>query len=200
MKRFALTLLVLTVAHPAWGEVTVPLESTYTFEFNTVQPSTGAPFTMGGTPAIEVYENANDTPITAGDTFSEDDHSVTGLHSVALVCSAANGYEAGKWYTAVIAGTTPTVDSVSVAGRQVARFRVVAAETIAGVPKIDLLGWLGVEQTLQPAESADLVTDLVEAINTWWMELDYWTTSPNGDISHEHSATDPTPGTDPTPN
>lgn len=132
--KYLFALCLAFSAAVAWGDGTVPLEDTYYFTFNTVAPSTGAPITMGGTPEIEVYEENGTTQITAGDTFAEDLDGVTGLHGVMLVCSAANGYEAGKWYVAVIAGTTPTADSVSVAGRTVARFRVMAAEAAAGEP------------------------------------------------------------------
>lgn len=158
---FALLLTLATTAALADG--TVPLDETYPFDFNTVRPSTGAPFTIGGTPEIQVYEEGSTTQITAGDTLTLDLDGITGLHHVDLVCSAANGYEVGKWYTAVIAGTTPTVDSISVAGRQVARFRVVAAESSVGVPKVDVSHWLGT------AAATPTTAGVPEVDATFWL-------------------------------
>lgn len=104
----------------------VPIGDTYEILFTTRNFSTGAPFTLGGTPAISVYEEANTTQITAGVSLSADYDSVTGLNQVAIVASSANGYEVGKYYSVVI--TTGTVNSVSVVGEVVGHFRVMPAE------------------------------------------------------------------------
>ena len=107
----------------------VALGSTITFKFNTVRFSTGAPFTLAGTPVISVYEESNTTQITAGVSLSVDYDSVTGYHEVTVVATAANGYEAGKTYEAVI--TTGTVDSVSVVGMKVYEFTIETAAQAA---------------------------------------------------------------------
>lgn len=127
--KYLATLLLTLVSSFAVADGIVPVDDTYRFTFNTVAPSTGAPITMGGTPAIEVYEDNSATQITAGTTISEDFDGVTGLHHVSIDCTAANGYEAGKRYSAVIAGTSPTADSVSIAGITVARFWVVEIDS-----------------------------------------------------------------------
>ena len=114
----------------------IPLGDTYYLKFTTRQFSTGAPFTLAGTPAISVYEENNLTQITAGITLTADYDSVTGLNDVAIVATTGNGYEAGKYYNVVI--TTGTVDSVSVVGEVVGHFRMKAAETAAGIPAVDV--------------------------------------------------------------
>lgn len=104
----------------------VALGATEYFIFNTSQFSTGAPFTLAGTPVISIYEDNGLTEITAGITLTVDLDSRTGMHGVAVVCSTANGFEAGKRYVGVI--TTGTVDSVSVVGKRVFEFRIETAE------------------------------------------------------------------------
>jgi len=95
----------------------VALEDTFYFKFTTRDFDTGAPQTLGGTPVISAYEDANLTQITAGITLTASYDSVTGMNHVAVVATAANGYEAGKYYSFVI--TTGTVDTVSVVGEVV---------------------------------------------------------------------------------
>lgn len=125
------------IASVASADTSVPLGDTYYFHFSTID-SSGAPITMGGTPEVTVYEDGGLTEIEAADTFTTDADSKTGFHLVALACTSGNGFEVGKWYTAIIDDTgSPTVDSVSVAGRVLKTFRVVAAEQQAGIPKVD---------------------------------------------------------------
>lgn len=157
------TFLLLLLCGSAWGHE-VPKGDTYYFHFNTVAPSTGAPVTIGGTPAIEVYEDGSDTQITAGTTLDADTDSVTGLHEVAIDTSNA-AYEAGKWYTAVVAGTTPTADSVSILGRSVAHFRIVAAENVAGVPVVDIEYVGGADEATELATDASVATAVETEIN-----------------------------------
>ena len=98
------------------------LESTFYHRFTSRQFSTGAPFLLGGSPVLSVYEENNLTQITAGVSVSADYDSVTGLNQATIVATAANGYEAGKSYDIVI--TVGTVDSVSVVGEVVGTFRI----------------------------------------------------------------------------
>lgn len=93
--------------------------------FTTRQYSTGAPFTLAGTPVVSVYEENNLTQITSGVSLSVDYDSVTGLNQLTVVATSANGFELGKRYYAVI--TTGTVDSVSVVGETVWSFQVESA-------------------------------------------------------------------------
>lgn len=98
------------------------LGTTLHSKFTTRQFSTGAPFTLAGTPAVSAYEDDSTTEITAGITLNVDFDARTGLNHLTIVATSGNGYEAGKSYALVI--TTGTVDSVSVVGEVVGYFTI----------------------------------------------------------------------------
>ncbi len=90
-------------------------------KFSTFRPSTGATFTLAGSPALSVYKDNSTTQSTAGVTLTVDFDSVTGLHHFAIDTSAdGTFYSAGSFFDVVI--TAGTVDSVSVTGSVVASF------------------------------------------------------------------------------
>ena len=90
-------------------------------KFTTYRPSTGAPFTLAGTPALSVYKDNSVTQSTTGVTLTADFDSVTGLNHFAIDTSADGAfYAAGSFFDIVI--TTGTVDSVSAVGTVVAGF------------------------------------------------------------------------------
>jgi hypothetical protein len=91
------------------------------FKFTTFRPSTGAPFTLAGSPVISVYKDDSTTQSTAGVTLTVDFDSVTGLHHVRIT-TATDGtfYADGSEFECVI--TAGTVDSVSVVGSCIGRF------------------------------------------------------------------------------
>lgn len=90
-------------------------------KFTTFRPSTGAAFTLGGTPALSVYKDNDVTQSTTGVTLTADFDSVTGLNHFAIDTSAdGTFYSAGSFFDIVI--TTGTVDSVSVVGSVVGSF------------------------------------------------------------------------------
>lgn len=92
-------------------------------KFTTFRPSTGAAFTLGGTPALSVYKDNSTTQSTTGVTLTVDFDSVTGLHHYAIDTSAdGTFYSAGSFFSIVI--TAGTVDSVSVVGTVVAEFTI----------------------------------------------------------------------------
>lgn len=92
-------------------------------KFTTFRPSTGAPFTLAGTPALSVYKDNSTTQSTTGVTLTVDFDAVTGLHHFAIDTSADGAfYSAGSFFDIVI--TTGTVDSVSVVGTVVAGFTI----------------------------------------------------------------------------
>lgn len=92
-------------------------------KFTTYRPSTGASFTLGGTPALSVYKDNSTTQSTTGVTLTADFDSVTGLNHFAIDTSAdGTFYAAGSFFDIVI--TTGTVDSVSVTGSVVASFTI----------------------------------------------------------------------------
>lgn len=90
-------------------------------KFTTFRPSTGAAYTLGGTPALSVYKDNSTTQSTTGVTLTADFDSVTGLNHFAIDTSAdGTFYSAGSFFDIVI--TTGTVDSISVVGSVVGSF------------------------------------------------------------------------------
>lgn len=101
------------------GDIT--LGDTLDFKFSTVG-TTGAPTTLAGTPVVSAYVGNSTTQITAGITLTVDFDAVTGLHSVRVVASGANGYAAQTNVDLVI--TTGTVGGTSVVGYVVGSFSI----------------------------------------------------------------------------
>lgn len=93
---------------------------TVDLKFTTRRFTTGAPFTLAGTPAVAAYPDNSVTQITAGITLTVDFDALTGLNNVRVVATGANGYAASTSYALVI--TAGTVDSVSVVGEVVGSF------------------------------------------------------------------------------
>lgn len=92
-------------------------------KFTTYRPSTGAAYTLAGTPALSVYKDNSTTQSTSGVTLTADFDSVTGLNHFAIDTSSdGTFYSAGSFFDIVI--TTGTVDSVSVVGAVVASFTI----------------------------------------------------------------------------
>lgn len=90
-------------------------------KFTTFRPSTGAAFTLAGTPALSVYKDNSTAQSTSGVTLTADFDSVTGLNHFAIDTSSdGTFYSADSNFDVVI--TTGTVDSVSVVGAVVASF------------------------------------------------------------------------------
>lgn len=90
-------------------------------KFTTYRPSTGAAYTLAGTPALSVYKDNSTTQSTTGVTLTADFDTVTGLNHFAIDTSAdGTFYSAGSNFDVVI--TTGTVDSVSVVGTVVGSF------------------------------------------------------------------------------
>lgn len=90
-------------------------------KFTTYRPSTGAPYTLAGTPALSVYKDNSTTQSTTGVTLTADFDSVTGLNHFAIDTSAdGTFYASGSFFDIVV--TTGTVDSVSAIGMVVGSF------------------------------------------------------------------------------
>ena len=100
------------------------LESTVDFKFTTRRFTTGAPFTLAGTPTVAAYPGNSVTEITAGITLTVDFDARTGLNNVRVVATAGNGYATNTNYALVI--TAGTVDAVSVVGEVVGEFSIEA--------------------------------------------------------------------------
>lgn len=100
----------------------IRLGDTIDVKFTTRRFSTGAPFTLAGTPAVSAYVGNSTTEITAGITLSVDFDSRTGLNNVRVVASSGNGFATATNVDLVI--TTGTVDSVSVVGEVIGSFSI----------------------------------------------------------------------------
>ena len=96
---------------------------TIDFKFTTRQFSTGAPFTLAGTPVVSVYKSNNVGQTTVGVTLTVDFDTVTGMNHVRIVTTDAF-YTEDQFDVVITAGT---VDSVSVVGEVVGHFRIKAA-------------------------------------------------------------------------
>lgn len=107
--------------------------------------STGAAADADSTPTFAVYEEATDTDIGVGGNMTKRT-SLTGDYRASFTASAANGFEAGKWYAVI---GSATIGGIATKGI-LARFRIVVAENVAGVPKADMSHLLGTA----PTESA----------------------------------------------
>lgn len=105
-------------------------DATIRIGFNTTTAA-GVPITLGGTPALSVYKDANTAQTTAGVTLTVDFDGLTGHHLVTIDTSADAFYVTGSNYRVVV--TTGTVDGTSVVGSVVGHFsiqnRVVASVT-----------------------------------------------------------------------
>lgn len=93
--------------------------------YTTYNPSTGAPFTLAGSPVISVYKTGDGTnsatESTTGVTHAEDFDSRTGYNRVCVDTSAdGTFYSAGAQFSVAI--TAGTVNSVSVVGSEVKSF------------------------------------------------------------------------------
>lgn len=110
----------------------IPLDEVVHFDSVTHSPTTGAVTDADSPPTFDVFEEATDTPILAAQTMTKRTV-LTGNYRGTFTTSAANGFEAGKWYNVVTIGTVGGVTGKAVA----MTFRIAPAETVAGVPKVD---------------------------------------------------------------
>jgi hypothetical protein len=146
------------------------LGDTLDIKFTTRKFSTGAPFTLAGSPAVAAYEDNNTTEITAGITLSVDFDSRTGLNNVRVVASGGNGYAAGKTYWLVI--TAGTVDSVSVVGEAVGEFTLGRSAAFAAIPTVNAIAdaVLKRDWTAISGEAARSLLNAARFLrNKWWI-------------------------------
>lgn len=100
----------------------IRLGDTLDIKFTSRRFSTGAPFTLAGSPVISAYVGNGTTEITAGITLTTDFDARTGLNNVRVVATSGNGFATATNVQLVI--TTGTVDSISVVGEVVAEFSI----------------------------------------------------------------------------
>lgn len=96
-------------------------------------PSTGGISDADSTPTFSVFEEATDTPILADQSMTKRT-SLTGDYRGTFTASAANGFEAGKWYNVVATGIVGGVTGK----KTVLHFRCAPAEASAGVPMVQV--------------------------------------------------------------
>ncbi len=90
--------------------------------FNT-HKGDGTPITLAGSPAASVYKDDGTTEDDSGITLTVDFDAKTGLHNVKIDTSAdGTFYATGHDFSVVL--TAGTVDSISVVGYEVFRFRL----------------------------------------------------------------------------
>lgn len=116
----------------------IPLDEVVHFDAVTHHPTTGAVTDADSTPTFSVFEEDTDTAIVGPSNLTKRT-ALTGNYRGSFTASAANGFEVGKWYNVVASATVN-----SIAGKAVVlTFTLVPAEALAGVPKVDVGGWLG---------------------------------------------------------
>lgn len=90
----------------------------------TTHAATGAPTVLSGSPVCSVYKDNSDTQSTSGLTLTASADSVTGMNRVRITTATSTSFYTNGQFSVVI--TTGTVDSVSVVGYVVGRFRLVS--------------------------------------------------------------------------
>jgi hypothetical protein len=114
MKRLlACLLLILPMAAKAQCSGDWNLNDTVICTWNTFGGD-GQSITRATDGTVAWREDGADGELTTGLTDTEDADGKTGVHKIAIVASAANGFEAGKSYSVVVSGAV--VDSQTVNG------------------------------------------------------------------------------------
>ena len=138
----------------------IPLDEVVHFDVVTHNVSTGAVSDADSTPTFDVFEEATDTPIVSATNFTKRT-SLTGNYRGTFTASAANGFEVGKWYNIVASATVNSVAAKTIAHS----FRIIPAESSAGVQKVDLTHIGG---SAVSTSSAQLGVNIVNAAGTAW--------------------------------
>jgi hypothetical protein len=111
----------------------IPIDDVVHFDAVTSDPTTAAVSDADSTPTFDVFEEATDTAILSAQNFTKRT-SKTGNYRGAFTASAANGFEAGKWYNVIASATVNGVAGKCV----VLTFRCAPAENVAGYPLVDV--------------------------------------------------------------
>lgn len=99
------------------------------FMFSTYRPSTGATYTLAGTPVVRVYKNGSTTQHTTTYGVTTDFDSLTGLNYFTIDTSAdGTFYSAGGQFSCVL--EAGTIDGVSAVGTVVGTFSLNAAAAL----------------------------------------------------------------------
>lgn len=137
----------------------IPLDDVFHFDATTRTP--GGLVDADSTPAWSVYEEDTDTAIQSGSMTRRS--GLTGRYRGSVTCSAANGFEIGKWYSVQVSATVNTVvDAI-----EIAKLRCVPAETSVGLPQVQLSS-NGLDEVAlpEPADATDIKSSWINAM-TW---------------------------------
>lgn len=129
----------------------VPAGDVLPVMFASYDGGTGASLTLTGLAAsdIEIYKDgsvtqrASDAGYTLLDTDGIDFDGITGIHGFSIDTgdnTDAGFYTVGAWFTVVVSAVTIDAQTVSFIACQ---FRLMAAESVAAKPKVDVDAWLG---------------------------------------------------------
>jgi hypothetical protein len=129
----------------------VPAGAVLPVIFDSFDGGTGASMTLTGLAItdVEIYkgvsmtQRASDAGIVLIDTDGIDLDGVTGIHGFSIDTgdnTDASFYAVGSFFTVVVAAVTIDAQTVNFVA---ATFRIVAAEAVAGKPKVDVDAWLG---------------------------------------------------------
>ncbi len=129
----------------------VPAGDVLPVMFATFDGGTGASITLTGLAVtdIEIYKDgsvtqrASDAGYTLLDTDGIDFDGITGIHGFSIDTgdnTDAGFYTVGAWFTVVVSAVTIDAQTVSFIACQ---FRLMAAESVAAKPKVDVDAWLG---------------------------------------------------------
>ena len=129
----------------------VPAGDVLPVMFDSFDGGTGASITMTGLAVtdIEIYKDgsvtqrASDAGYTLLDTDGIDFDGITGIHGFSIDTgdnTDAGFYTVGAWFHVVVSAITIDAQTVNFIA---CAFRLMAAESIAAKPKVDVDGWLG---------------------------------------------------------
>ena len=129
----------------------VPAGDVLPIFFDTYDGGTGASVTMTGLAVtdIEIYKDggvtqrASDAGYTLLDTDGIDFDGITGIHGFSIDTgdnTDAGFYTVGAWFHVVVSAVTVDAQTVNFIA---AAFRLMAAESVAAKPKVDVDAWLG---------------------------------------------------------
>ncbi len=152
----------------------VPAGDVLPIFFDTFAGSTGASITMTGLAVtdIEVYKDggatqrASDAGYTLLDTDGIDFDGITGIHGFSIDTgdnTDSGFYTVGAWFHVIVSAVTVDGQSISFVA---AAFRLMPAESVAGVPKVDVSHVAGTSQTAGDivADTNDIQSRLPEAL------------------------------------
>jgi hypothetical protein len=115
----------------------IPLGEVVHFDVTTRNIATGVGCDADAAPTFSVFEEDTDTAIVTGTMTKRT--ALTGNYRGTFTASTANGFEVGKFYIIVVAGTVGGIVDKEV----ISSFRVSLTEVVVGSAPVDLATWLG---------------------------------------------------------